>query len=286
MAKSNEELLAKITEQAQLTRQPTLKEYGLSWFKKNGNALRQLMGTEKEAKRLFLTGMYVASQNEKLLKCEPQSFFTALLRCAELKLYPGPLQEAAIVPFYNSKKGFEEAVFMPQYQGLIKLAMNSGMVRSIYAEVVREADEFTFQLGSMRDLRHVPALKNRGEMIAVYAHANLLNGADSFIVLSAEDVHAIRARSRGFQNDSKYNAKTSPWSQKDAEPWMWRKSAIKQLIKMLPKSPELAAAVEADDAAASNEAAEKQIPIVDLVAGLQEEINTESAEKPEPTSQN
>lgn len=279
MANSNEQLSTKLAQQGAQMKPSGFKDYGAQWFKKNEKSLATLMGTEKEAKRLFLTGLHVASTNPKLLECTPTSFFAALLRCAELKLYPGPLQEAAIVPFRNSKKGITEAQFMPQYQGLIKLAMNTGHIKGITANVVHQHDVFEYEFGTNAFLRHRPLLNGRGAMMAAYAHVRLGVDAEQFLVMSEEEVYKIRGRSKMWQSDQKYKSQISVWSQPDLEHWMWRKTAIKQLLKLLPKSPDLAAAMEADDEAETGEA---RTAVVDLIGGVDFESKEQDAEQSEP----
>jgi hypothetical protein len=75
-------------------------------------------------------------------------------------------------------------------------------------------------------------------VIAYYAAASFTTGGSGFVVLSPDDVEAIRARSRA----------------KDAGPWttdydaMAKKTCIRQLFKLLPKSTELARALAHDEA--------------------------------------
>lgn len=173
--------------------------------------------------RIARIALTVLRQTPALGRCNPQSFLGALMTCAQLGLEPGPLGEAYFVPYG------QEVTFIPGYRGLVKLAWQSGQMKSISAHTVRERDEFEYAYGLEPVLRHKPALSDGGEVIAVYAAAVLKDGGSAFVVLSRDDVEAIRTRSRAGRN--------GPWvTDWDA---MARKTAVRQLVRWLPLSSEL-----------------------------------------------
>ncbi|MCV2395958.1 recombinase RecT [Actinotalea sp. M2MS4P-6] len=173
--------------------------------------------------RLARIALTVLRQTPQLARCNPQSFLGALMTSAQLGLEPGPLGEAYLVPYGNN------VTFIPGYRGLVKLAWQSGQLKSIAAHTVHEHDEFDYAYGLDPVLHHKPALNGRGEVIAVYAVAVLKDGGSAFIVMSREDVDAIRKRSRASGN--------GPWvTDWDA---MARKTAVRQLVRWLPLSSEL-----------------------------------------------
>lgn len=173
-------------------------------------------------------------QTPALARCTPESFLGALLTASQLGLEPGPIGEAYFVPF--NTKGSMVCQFIPGYRGLIKLARNSGQLVDIWAEIVYDKDEFSYTLGLHRDLQHKPATGDRGEAIYVYAAAELKDGGRPFVVLTYNEVEAIRDRSRASKN--------GPWVTDWAA--MARKTAIKQLAKWLPLSAEFNSAVVLD----------------------------------------
>lgn len=173
--------------------------------------------------RIARIALTVVRQTPQLARCNPQSFLGALMTAAQLGLEPGPLGEAYFVPYG------QEVTFIPGYRGLVKLAWQSGQMKSISAHVVRERDEFEYAYGLEPVLRHRPALTDAGDVIAVYAAAVLKDGGSAFVVLSRQDVEDIRSRSRAGRN--------GPWvTDWDA---MARKTAVRQLIRWLPLSSEL-----------------------------------------------
>jgi hypothetical protein len=71
-----------------------------------------------------------------------------------LGLEVGLMGEAHLVPFGS------QCQLIPGYQGLMKLARNSGIVQDIYGHEVRINDKFDIVLGLNRSLVHEPLKKN------------------------------------------------------------------------------------------------------------------------------
>lgn len=197
-----------------------------------GEIARALTNTGLDPDRFARIALTVVRQSPQLQRCRPESLLGALMTCAQLGLEPGPLGEAYLLPFK------QECQFVPGYQGLVKLAWQSGQIRHIDAADVRENDEFSYTRGSAPVLHHVPALRDRGDVLAYYAVATFINGGHTAVVMSPEDINRVRDRSQSARS------KDSPW-QTDYDA-MARKTCVKQLAKWLPKSTTLASAVSAD----------------------------------------
>lgn len=173
-----------------------------------------------------------------LPECTQESFAGALMSCAQLGLEPGgPAGEAYLLPFFNRKRGVYEVQLVIGYQGMVKLFWQSPMARHLDAQVVYENDHFEYEYGLEPRLVHRPSLTGRGRPIAYYAVASMTNGGSAFVVLSPDDVERIRRRSKAKDD--------GPW-QTDYDA-MAKKTAIRQLFKILPKSSELARAVAHDE---------------------------------------
>lgn len=184
----------------------------------------------------------------KLGECDPKSVFAAVIQAAQLGIEPGLLGEAHIVPFGK------EAQLIPGYQGLIKLAKQTGQVVDIYAVAVREKDTFRCTYGLTRTLEHAPlagsggfpaAQKARGEIVGCYAVAVFKDNTRTFVAVGRDETDRIRDQSRGYQAAKKFKKET-PWDTHYEE--MALKTAIRRLCKTLPKSPELAQALALEDA--------------------------------------
>ena len=166
----------------------------------------------------------------KLAQCSAESFAGSLLTAAALGLEPGINGEAYLVAYGR------ECTFIAGYQGLVKLFYQHPLAQYITAEVVYERDEFDYAKGLDPYLIHKPAKGDRGEVVAYYAAARLTTGAKDFVVLTPDEVKALRQGKVGPQG-------------KIADPmrWMERKTAVRQLVKMMPKSPTLTQALAADE---------------------------------------
>ena len=113
------------------TSAPIVFEQGLvDWFKHNMKRMVSLTGDKETAKRFVITLSDLAKTNPRIMACSIDSIGHCLLQCASLGLLPSPFNECALVPFKNT------LTFMPQYQGLCKLAYQSGVVRSINSGVI------------------------------------------------------------------------------------------------------------------------------------------------------
>ena len=211
-------------------------------YKLNGKRLETLAGGKEEARKIVAGFMYAASRVPQLMECSEASLWDCMLQSAQLQLYPGALQQCAYLPFRDNKKGCMVATFVPMYQGLVKLAFNTGLVKSIQADVVYERDEFSFEKGTNKHLKHVPFLgsdADRGAAIAVYCVVETTEGVH-FEVKSTDWVLGIMKRSKAAAKGG------SPWDTDIDE--MAKKSVFKHAAKWIPKSPTLAEAIEIDNA--------------------------------------
>lgn len=185
----------------------------------------------------------------QLMECfqTPQgelSVLLAAMQAAEVGLEPNtPLQHCWLLPRRN--KGVMECQLSIGYLGYIELAERSDRVKTIWAEVVREGDEFTYGRGLDADtLIWNPApSEERGELTHAIAVVRKTNGGSNFVVLDRAAVEARRAKS-----DSWKNATSRPYSTWTTnEPDMWMKSAIRALRRYLPLTAAVAKVLEVEE---------------------------------------
>jgi recombination protein RecT len=183
-----------------------------------------------DADRMARLALTVLRKTPDLAKCTPDSFLGALLTASALGLEPGVDDEAYLVPYGT------ECTFIAGYKGIAKLFFNHPLARHLDAQAVHENDFFEYEMGLDPYLRHKPARGDRGKVTEFYAVASLTTGAKFFVVLSPEDVAAIRGAS----------GKRRP-SVADPMHWLERKTALRQLFKLVPKSTQLHAALTSDE---------------------------------------
>lgn len=214
--------------------------------------------TPERFTRIALTAY---SDNAALQKCDADSFLGAMMQAAQLGVEPNtPLGQAYLIPYGNKVQ------FQLGYRGMIDLAYRSGEIQMIQAHEVHENDEFEYELGLDPKLRHIPALKNRGEVILYYAVFKLINGGVGFEVMSKEDVETFaKKKSKTYRN--------GPW-QTDFDA-MAKKTLVKRLLKFAPVKSDFARAVSADETIKSG--------ISENMADLPDETVTIDAETTAPT---
>jgi recombination protein RecT len=204
--------------------------------------------------------------NPFLMKCDPDSVKHSIVNVALTGLTLNPaLKYAYFVP-RKSKDGLK-CILDISYIGMIKILTDAGAVKNVDAGVIYSNDKYDFRRGSDPYFKHQPALSNRGEKIGAYAIAFLRDGGFQFEILGREEIEKIRATSESYKNEE--GRKYSPWETWEDE--MWKKSALKRLFKLLPKtnfSEQLIASISHDY---ENEVSDLKTP-EDKYAGIFEDI--------------
>lgn len=201
-------------------------------FEQQRPELAKLLPRGMDPDRLFRMALTECIKNPKLLECTAESWALAMQTCAQQALYPDSgLGFMYLVPRKN--KGQDEVTAMRGYQGDIRLARNTGEIADIYAEVVYAKDKYKVVKGLNRDIVHEPydGEDDPGPLRAAYAVAKLHSGEVAFVTLSKRDVDRHRASSQSAGSEF------SPWVKHEAA--MWRKTAIHELAKWLPKATEI-----------------------------------------------
>ena len=196
------------------------------------------------------------STNPKLGSCTPSSFLGAMMSAAQLGLEPNtPLGQAYILPYSN--KGTLEAQFQLGYKGLIDLAYRSGEVELVQAHIVYANDKFECEFGLTPKLTHVPADKDRGEPIKVYAMFKTKSGGYGFEVMSMNDV-----RTHAEKYSKAYGSSYSPWATNFEE--MAKKTVLKKCLKYAPLKSDFVKGI-VQDGSVKNEISEDMYEVPDNV---------------------
>ena len=197
-----------------------------------------------EARQLIRDALTVLRTTPKLAECQPQSVLGGLMTCAQLGLRPGVLGHAWLLPFWDKHSRQFKAQLVIGYQGLVELAHRSGKIASLIARTVHANDHFEVDYGLADDLVHKPAMRGpRGEPVAYYAIVKLTTRGHAFIVMTHDDMTAYRDRYAMARN--KQGEIVGPW--RDQFEGMAHKTCVRQLAKWMPKSTDLAVALEADE---------------------------------------
>lgn len=181
----------------------------------------------------------------KLLQCDKPSVLHSVVQGVSLGLSFQPSAgEAYLIPRWNKKmndgKGGLECQFQPGYQGLCKLARESGKVLAIQAVLVKERDVFRVtRINGEADVFHEENLKAMGDPIThVYAWAKLAGVEKPLVeVMEMAEVEYIRSKSE--------SPDSGPWNDHLGE--MTKKTCLRRFSKSLPKTPKLVAALTVFD---------------------------------------
>lgn len=193
--------------------------------------------------RFIRIAVTAITRTPKLAECDQHSFFKALIDLSSYGLEPDG-RRAHLIPFNNRKVGIVECQLIIDYKGLAELALRSGIISVLHADVVCENDEFEYDMGEVK--RHKIDLKKpRGEPYAAYAMARTKDGSMFCQVMTKDEIERIRDNSQGYKSAKQYGGE-SPWTG-DGKYEMWKKTPFRRLCKWLPLSAEFRDAVATED---------------------------------------
>lgn len=207
----------------------------------NWDAIKDSLPDTMEPRRFARLVFNSVRKTPRLAEATATSLIGSLLAASSLGLeVDTPLGEAYLLPYRrkNRSTGAEwvEAQLIVGYQGIVKLYRQHPAAARVSSGWVGAKDEFRYAYGTDPYLQHVPASGDRGEPIAYWASYTLKDGTGDFVVLTPAEVLTLRGKGEGEKRDVA-----------DPQHWMERKTALKQALKLAPKSTHLAAALVVDE---------------------------------------
>ena len=200
-----------------------------SLVRDNWAAIAQSLPSTMDPKRFARLIFNSVRKTPKLAACSATSMIGSLLSSSALGLeVDTPLGEAYLVPYGS------DAQLIVGYQGIVKLYRQHSMAGAVASGWVGANDRFEYAYGTHPHLTHVPARGERGDVVAFWASYTLKDGQTDFVVLSPAEIADLRGKAK--KGDIA-----------DPQHWMSRKTALKQVLKLAPKSTSLAAALLIDE---------------------------------------
>jgi recombination protein RecT len=199
--------------------------------------------------RMIRIALTAVSQTPMLRKCNPYTVCGAVVQASILGLEPNStLGEAFLIPYWNKKanngQGGYDCQLQVGYKGHVKLARNSGEIAMVDAQPVCEGDTFEFEKGDTPYLKHKWAKAGaRGAIIGYWAGFKTKDGTFNFEYWALEDIH--KHRDLYTKSRDKSGKIYGPWV--DNPDWMCRKTVLIQVLKLAPKSVQLATALAVDE---------------------------------------
>ena len=175
--------------------------------------------------RIAITAM---TRSPKLFECTPASLMRCLLDLSAFGLEPDG-RRAHLIPYGK------ECTLILDWKGLAELALRSGLIAKLHADIVCENDSFLYSLGEVTEHK-INFKASRGAMYAAYAIAQTKDGQQFSAVMTKEEIDAIRKRSKA--------GNAGPWVSDYNE--MAKKTAFRRLAKWLPLSAEFRDALDKD----------------------------------------
>ena len=186
-------------------------------------------GTEQKFSMEVNFAAQAMAKNPYLIECakrDPYQLVEAIKTVGLTGLSLNPVLKLGYLVPFNGKIDF-----MSSYMGKMEILIRTGVVKSIYAELVFEKDHFVYRKGTNGTLEHTPDVfaKDRGELKGGYYYAVLTNGEIQYDVMPKSRIEEIKSRSQSVKS-----GKASPWSTDYYE--MAKKTILNWAFKSLPKT--------------------------------------------------
>lgn len=200
-------------------------------------ALPKHMSVDRMA-RLVLTAF---SGNSALAECSPQSVAASIMTASQLGLEPGVNGQGYLIPYKGT------CTFVPGWKGLVDLANRGGRC-TVWTGAVYRGDDFDYALGDNPFVRHRPgddADENPDNLTHVYAIGRI-KGQEVPVIEVWTAAKVMRHLAKFNKVGEKHYAIKG--NRQNFEMYA-RKVPLLQVLKYMPQSIELTAAMVASNAA-------------------------------------
>ena len=202
-------------------------------LEKMADKFTEALPRQMDVNKFISVAKLTLNKNPKLLQADKTSLMQTFMKAAQDGLYLDG-KEAAAVQYGNSVK------FIPMVEGIIKVLHNSGLIKTICAEVVYENDLFDYELGTAPKITHKPLITgDRGKPICVYAVAVTTNEGEYYEVMNMAEIDKCRQGSKASSSPLSHWVK---WFDQ-----MAKKTVIHRIAKRLPKNDAISSVVRIDE---------------------------------------
>ena len=202
-------------------------------LEKMADKFTEALPKQMDVNKFISVAKLTLNKNPKLLQADKTSLMQTFMKAAQDGLYLDG-KEAAAVQYGQSVQ------YIPMVEGIIKVLHNSGLIKTLCAEVVYENDLFDYELGTKQHITHKPLITgDRGKPVCVYAIAVTTNQGEYYEVMNMAEIDKCRQVSKASSSPH------SPWVK-----WfdqMAKKTVIHRIAKRLPKNDAISSVVSVDD---------------------------------------
>ena len=187
--------------------------------------------------RLVLTAF---STNPKLAECSPMSVAASVMTASQLGLEPGVNGQGYLIPYAGT------CTFVPGWKGLVDLANRGGRC-TVWTGAVYKGDDFDYQLGDSPFVRHKPgdSVESFDSLMCVYAIGRIKGQEVPVIEVWSRNKVVRHLDLFNKVGDKHYALKGNMINFE----MYARKIPLLQVLKYMPQSIELTAAMAASNAA-------------------------------------
>jgi len=179
----------------------------------------------------------IAESNYKVGQCTSSSIGQCIIDIGILGISLSPsLKQAYLIP-YNTKingQSTKICTLSISYMGMEQIAYRTGIVENIQTNVVRKGDSFkVFVDDNKRQIRHVEAESNRGEVTHAYCIASYASGHTHIEVMDRTQIMAVRDAAARKNNGE------IPFTWRTSNPFryeMYKKAVMRRAWKHWPKT--------------------------------------------------
>lgn len=205
----------------------------------------------------------------KLGECDPKSVFAAVIQASQLGLEPDTLGRSYLIPYGK------ECQFVPGWKGLVDLTNRSGNATT-WTGAVFEGDEFDYALGDRPFVSHKPGEEFDVEHLTHVYAIGRVKGAE-WPVIEVWPIGRVKKHLARYNKVGKRH-----YAFENMEMYA-RKVVLLQVLKYMPASAEMAAAIALNDAA---EVGNQNLTVKDAIEGTwapapddeQESVDKETGE--------
>lgn len=195
----------------------------------------------------------------KLGDCDPRSVFAAVIQAAQLGLEPDTLGRSYLIPYGR------ECQFVPGWKGLVDLVNRTGNA-TVWTGAVFQGDEFDYAMGDRPYVTHRPCGEDDPNLITHVYAVGRVKGSEWPVI-------EVWPMQRVVRHRDKYNKVGKRHYSHDNMEMYARKVVLLQVIKYMPASADLAAAVGLSDAA---ETGSQGITVKDAIDGTWAPVEPEN----------
>jgi recombination protein RecT len=173
--------------------------------------------------QLMWGALVTAMNNSDIYECSSTSILTALVQAAQTGLTLG--RTVFLVPFKERDAAKKTCTMIVHYRGYVELAIATGQVQSVFANVIRDGEHFEVWAGTEPKIVHRVGWRDQtAAIVGSYAVAVMRGGSVISEVMSAAQLEAIRREH------------SKKWAAGPMRPWWARKTPVRALQKYLPQT--------------------------------------------------